>query len=96
MSEYRNIFGEVVPIPEHLIPVTGEKRKRKEPIPRGHYRPKGTGPAGETCGSCKHLYRNQMAKTYLKCGLATAIWTGGRASDVRAKDAACEGWEPKP
>jgi len=95
MSGYVNIFGEPVDIPGAAVPVSGNRKKRKDPEPRGHYRPKGTGPAGETCGSCKHLYRNQMAKTYLKCGRAKAIWTGGRGSDVRARDAACEGWEEK-
>ena len=68
-------------------------RKGKDPIPRGHIMPPGTGPAGETCGSCAHLFRNRMAKTYLKCHLNAARWTGGRASDVRAHDAACVKWE---
>lgn len=67
--------------------------KRTAPIPRGHIMPPGTGPSGETCGSCKHLYRNRMAKTYLKCGLNQARWTGGGATDIRARDAACKMWE---
>jgi len=71
-----------------------ERRKRKEPKPSGHVARPGSGPAGETCGSCEHLFRNKMAKTYLKCELASAIWTGGRKSDVRAKDAACAKWSP--
>jgi hypothetical protein len=63
--------------------------------PRGHVAPPGTGPEGETCGSCKHLFRNQMAKVYLKCGLNRAKWTGGGKSDVRARDHACKMWEAK-
>lgn len=60
---------------------------------RGHAAPPGTGPVGETCGSCWHLDRVQMGKTYLKCGRMRAHWTGGEATDVRAGDAACHKWE---
>lgn len=69
-------------------------KKRREPLPAGHADRPGTGLAGETCGSCKHLYRNRQAKTYLKCALTRACWTGGRKTDVRAKDAACSKWAP--
>jgi hypothetical protein len=66
---------------------------RRSPVPRGYVMPPGTGPEGETCGSCKHLYRNQMSKVYLKCNLNRAKWTGGGASDIRAKSPACKKWE---
>jgi hypothetical protein len=59
----------------------------------GHAAAPGAGPSGETCGSCAHLFRNQQAKVYLKCGLMNAYWTGGYATDVRAGDAACRRWE---
>lgn len=62
---------------------------------RGHAAAPGTGPAGETCGSCEHLVRRQMAKTYLKCGLVRALWTGAVRTDVRAGDAACRLWEKR-
>jgi hypothetical protein len=62
---------------------------------RGHIAPPGTGPEGETCGSCLHLYRNVMAKTYLKCELNRAKWTGGGGTDVRARDPACRQWQAK-
>lgn len=74
---------------------TPRKRKRVEPLPRGHAALSGTGPEGETCGSCANLFRNRMPKTYLKCGLMEAYWTGGRATDVRARDPACRRWEKK-
>lgn len=60
-----------------------------------HAAPPGTGPAGETCGSCAHLYRNHMAKTYLKCALCRHKWTGGGATDVKARDPACSKWEQR-
>lgn len=68
--------------------------KREGAAPQGHIMPPGTGPKGETCGSCEHIYRNRMAKTYLKCGLNQARWTGGSKTDIRAGDAACSKWTP--
>jgi hypothetical protein len=67
--------------------------KRKDPRPQGHVMPPGSGPKGETCKSCEHIFRNRMSKTYLKCGLNQAYWTGGPKSDIRAGDAACSKWE---
>ena len=43
-----------------------QRRKLAPPCgkgPRGHVAPPGTGPEGETCGSCAHLFRNELAKT---------------------------------
>lgn len=62
---------------------------------RGHAAPPGTGPKGQTCGTCRHLARKHMAKTYLKCALMEAVWTGGGGTDVRARDLACRKWEAK-
>jgi hypothetical protein len=76
-------------------PVRPHGKLRRDPVPHGHVMPPGTGPAGETCGSCKHLTRKHMGKVYLKCGLNHRRWTGGKGSDVRAKDAACKRWEAK-
>lgn len=67
--------------------------KPKKPKKHGHAALPGTGPEGETCGSCANLARKVMARTYLKCGLMRAYWTGGTGSDVRAADAACRRWE---
>jgi hypothetical protein len=71
--------------------------KRKTPIPRGHYFTPGTGPAGETCGTCKHrvLRGNSegRGRGHQKCGLNRANWTHGPRSDIRAKDPACKFWE---
>lgn len=50
----------------------------KPASPKGLYAAfPGTGPEGETCGSCKHLYRKHMGNTYLKCMLTKAKWMGG-------------------
>jgi hypothetical protein len=74
-----------------------EERKalfRKIPKRIGlHAAPVGSGPAGETCGSCKHLFRKSLSKTYLKCALVRSHWTGGGGTDIKARDAACSKWE---
>jgi hypothetical protein len=76
--------------------MTPEERRRLQTKLRskktGHVAPPGTGPDGETCKTCEHLVRKQMAKTYLKCGLNRAKWTGGGGTDVRAGDPACRQW----
>lgn len=57
---------------------------------RGHCMPPGTGPQGQTCGTCKHIVR--FAR-YRKCGLCRSLWTGGPGTDILAEDAACSKWE---
>lgn len=68
------------------------KRLRAGTTPKGYAALPGTGPAGESCGSCENLVRRQMARTYLKCALMQRGWTRGAASDVRAKSPACSRW----
>lgn len=53
----------------------------------------GTGPDGETCKTCKHIYRKHMAKTYIKCALVQKWWTGGGGTDIKAGSPACSKWE---
>jgi hypothetical protein len=79
--------------------MTPEERKAIFRSPRSarkglHAAEPGTGPADETCGSCAHLYRKEMARTYLKCWLCKPAWTGGGGTDVRARDKACSKWTP--
>jgi hypothetical protein len=52
----------------------------------------GSGPAGETCGSCGNLYRRSLASDYLKCLLVKSNWTGGAGTDVKARAPACKYW----
>ena len=70
-------------------------RRRRATNKRGHAAQTGTGPAGETCGTCEHLARRRFSKTYLKCGLMHAHWTSGAGTDIRARDAACSRWEAR-
>lgn len=73
--------------------VTVKARGKHYVEPRGYAAPPGTGPEGETCKTCKHIYRNQQAKVYLKCWLTRACWTGGGKTDIRARAPACSKWE---
>lgn len=78
--------------PLMLLPLsaTGHAPAAKK---RGHAARPGTGPAGETCGSCHHIAKRRLGKAYTKCGLTQANWTGGGGSDVRHKDPACSFWK---
>lgn len=70
--------------------VTVKPRGKHYVQPRGYAHFPGTGPAGETCGSCKY---NVSFGRWHKCELARAIWTGGRGSDILVRAAACSKWE---
>lgn len=73
--------------------VTVKPRGKNYVQPRGYCQPPGTGPAGETCGTCAHHVVKRMGKRYHKCELAQGKWTGGRASDILVKAPACRSWE---
>ncbi|HEY0838287.1 MAG TPA: hypothetical protein VGE72_30555 [Azospirillum sp.] len=85
-------------LPEGVL--TPEERRRlyaTVPRRRGHFGRPGSGPEGETCGTCAHYTSvRHHDKTYPKCGRAQAAWTHGPGSDIRRKDPACHGWEPAP
>lgn len=54
----------------------------------------GKGPAGETCGTCRHFCRVRPGQgTFFKCGLMRHHWTHGAATDIRFRWEACEYWE---
>lgn len=52
----------------------------------------GSGPEGETCGSCQHLERFVYSKYVLKCGLCKSGWTRGAGTDIKARAPACSKW----
>lgn len=82
--------------PELMVLPASALQARRLSKKRGHAAATGTGPEGETCGSCGNLARVEYAKTYLKCGLMRAYWTGGEGTDVRARDSACRNWKANP
>ena len=61
--------------------------------PRGYAWHPGTGPDGETCGTCRHLVRNRMSRTYFKCRLNQSAWTSSPRTDVLSRSPACLKWE---
>lgn len=67
--------------------------KQRSPAATGYFMPPGTGPAGETCGSCKNCVGQQFSKTYYKCKLAEKIWTHSRRTDILKRSDACAKWE---
>jgi hypothetical protein len=96
--------AEIIEIPDAALPPAAEpatqqplmvlpESQRYAVKRRGHAGRPGTGPAGETCGTCasytrKHTYR----RAYRKCALAEASWSSGPGSDIRKRDPACGFW----
>jgi hypothetical protein len=71
------------------------RRPRKEGWEKSHAAKPGTGPEGETCGSCAHKRINQMysGRKFFKCGLISS--TNGKGTDILVRDEACERWGKK-
>ena len=86
----KDMFGNEVTVEQARALL--KKKHRATVIPNGYAAPPGTGPEGETCGSCRWLYRNHLSKTYLKCQKMSPFWTGGPKTDIRAKAPACREW----
>lgn len=64
---------------------------------KGYAAPPGTGPAGETCGTCGHIYAHDYnSRTYFKCMMGKGGYTSGSGSDIRKKSPACMFWTKKP
>lgn len=62
----------------------------------GHPTRPGTGPKGETCGTCEHRVHVKSGRhTYQKCRLIRANWSHGPGTDIKKKDAACALWAQK-
>lgn len=81
-----------------LPPVTAKPRAGDD-WNRAYARRPGSGPQGETCGTCLHIRRKDYrhsgpSKWCFKCALS-AHPCHGAASDIRMKTAACSKWQPK-
>lgn len=86
-----DLFG--APVPETLP----RPPKRKEAGPNGYAWTPGTGPKGETCGSCRFRRRmsNGGKKSWSKCRKVQDRWTGSVRTDIRVRSPACKHWEAK-
>lgn len=82
--------GQRTPLPPPAGRFAGNSRSRPTPATIG------TGPAGETCRTCRHYTRLQHHdRVHLKCGLMQAYWTHGPGSDIKAGWPACSQFERK-
>lgn len=82
---FKTIGGDTVVVP---------KRGKHYVQPRGYAARPGTGPAGETCGSCKHSAHGGTGKRrFPKCELTRACHTSSRRTDILMGAPACEKWE---
>lgn len=71
-----------------------EKERRERPKEKRTTAAKsGTGPEGETCGTCRH--RVKPNGIHQKCDLVRHLWTFGEATDIKARWAACREWEAR-
>ena len=68
-----------------------EPVKHKYPA-NGYAARPGTGPAGETCKTCKHSCYHQRVRRFWKCRLMKDKWTHGYGTDIRLKSPACKEW----
>lgn len=84
LTSYQTKDGRTVEVPQ---------RGKHYVEPRGGADRPGTGPQGETCGSCKHLVRTGNNKKYPKCLLTRACWTHSPRTDIRTRWVACSKWE---
>ena len=58
--------------------------------------PIGSGPAGQTCGTCGHrVHVSSGENRYQKCALVRRHWTHGEGADIKAAWSACRYWKPK-
>lgn len=70
--------------------VVVRKRGKHYIQPRGYFYHPGTGPDGETCGSCALAVRFGR---FLKCGKNRRRWGRTRRTDILAGAPACKHWE---
>lgn len=91
----RDLFGEIPPGAAQRAPGRGPQGGKHYTRPNGYAARPGSGPAGETCGSCTHACRHTTysnKKRWLKCALVQKNWTHGRGSDILAGSPACSQW----
>jgi len=82
----RSIFGGDVERPRQY-------GKRFAGAPHGHAAPPGSGPPGETCGTCANCrIRRIHEHNVYKCAITESHWTKDRETDVLKSSPACARW----
>ena len=83
------LFGGVVPARrQDVAPARGA----------GYAATPGTGPVGETCGTCifcryRVIHIGGRKRRYYKCAVMVAAWTNSIGSDITKRASACRHWE---
>lgn len=96
-----NLFGETEVDPPKVgarttAEIRRDQRRLSEQAKGYAWRP-GTGPADETCGTCKHpVRRSTGCRMVIKCGANRDAWTKSVRTDIRLRSPACKKWEAKP
>ena len=86
-----DLFGApIVDLPQQARKYTSRSAWRG-----GYAAQPGSGPKGETCGTCHFRARVKLSKTYQKCLVVKHAWTGGPGSDIKCKMPACRHWQPQ-
>lgn len=72
-----------------------QQRKAARGEDRAHMYAPGSGPVGQSCGTCAKCVRRPHGgrRTYHKCSVMREYWTRGRSTDIRLRDPACLAWE---
>lgn len=97
MNTALNLFGEPIDLDDFPARIDNKKRKSAA---NGYAADPGTGPAGQTCGSCRHSIKRGK---FWKCKLAAKVkvlpngsrigdWSRCISSDIRLKSPACKLW----
>lgn len=69
-----------------------DQRPRHSARPNGYAAAPGSGPGGETCGTCRFCRTRQRKRSYQKCALMLSTWTNERSTDVLLHSPACAKW----
>lgn len=81
---------------EEVVLVAKPSRKGIQRV-RGYAADPGTGPDGETCGTCTHILRVKNwsgRKHWAKCGHPRGYRSHSTASDIKVRAPACLHWGP--
>lgn len=76
-------------------PSTYGRARHSSPRANGYAAMPGTGPQGESCGTCAHCRMRTIrsGRHYYKCALMLERWSSCRSTDVVLRSPACSRWQ---
>lgn len=61
---------------------------------QGYAAAPGTGPSGQTCGTCEHCWLQEgQQRSWYKCRLMRHCWSNSRTTDILVSSPACSRFE---